>query len=197
MNSIISTSKEQLLLLPIKEFYHDKHHFVLLNDILRGKHKLSLRLLDWLITNYAKKYNIVYRYEDGTFNIFLEYKNQLKSFSKKFFDPFCRRNRIFYTNDHEVIFLNNDNIQNFKKRKDGIITTLAQLNAFRWFIKYGIIDYAIKYMEKIETDMFAAEKNNDNINKYNNNVIRQRRILSHSGIRGFSKINVDINVTFK
>jgi len=39
-----------------------------------------------------KKYNIVYTITKNninkTFNIYLDYKNQLKAYSKKYFDPF-------------------------------------------------------------------------------------------------------------
>ena len=38
------------------------------------------------------------------FIVYLNYKSQLKAYSKKQFDPFCRRDRIeFFYNDNESI----------------------------------------------------------------------------------------------
>ena len=69
--------------------------------------------------------------------MFLNYKAQLKSYSKKQFDPFCRRNRInFYFNEDEFI-----------------TTTVGQLNFFRWALQNNVIDYITKNYKDIETDM--------------------------------------------
>ena len=88
--------KTLLLLESLLTYFSNNINF--LNSIISQKETLSLRILDWLVTNYSKKLNIVYKLEiNGDvkyFNIYLEYKNQLKAYSKKYFDPFCRRERI-------------------------------------------------------------------------------------------------------
>ena len=90
-------SSKTLLLLESLISYYSKNINVLTN-IITQKNVLSLRILDWLVTNYAKKHNIVYTIEKNgsstNFNIYLDYKNQLRAYSKKYFDPFCRRERI-------------------------------------------------------------------------------------------------------
>ena len=55
----------------------------------------------------------------------MNYKSQLKAFSKKQFDPFCRRKRIKF---------------DYEKSKN-IITTIGQLNFFKWIIENKILDY--------------------------------------------------------
>ena len=89
-------SKEITLINFLISFYKNK--LELFGDIINQKTPLSLRLLDWLVTNYSKKYNITYPLQSNTetiyFNIYLDYKNQLKAYSKKFFDPFCRQKRL-------------------------------------------------------------------------------------------------------
>jgi hypothetical protein len=77
---------------------------------------MSLRLIDWFVTNYAKKYNISYIVKKQKFFVYNEYKNQLKAYSKKLFDPFCRRERILF----QVA-----DITPFE-------TTVGKLNFFRW-----------------------------------------------------------------
>ena len=79
--------------------------------IINGQSKISLRVMDWFVTNYSKKNNISYLInKDGNiinsisdnqtgkeFVVYLDYKLQLKGYQKKQFDPFCRRSRInFY-----------------------------------------------------------------------------------------------------
>jgi hypothetical protein len=165
--------------------------------------RISLRLLNWLVTNYSKKHNIRYTLENNqSFNIFLEYKNQLKSFSKKFFDPFRRRNRVFYTNTHDIIFLQSKLDHDlYKKRKDGIITTLAQLNAFRWFLKYKVLDYALQHLTEIEKDMITTEKIDiQQIHeKKQEKEIKQekkRRELSKNSHKGYTMYSVYVKVSF-
>jgi hypothetical protein len=65
------------------------------------------------------------------------YKGQLKAYSKRNFDPFCRRNRIrFYYEDNKYF-----------------ITTVGQLNFFKWALENNIVDYVQKHMKDIEEDM--------------------------------------------
>ena len=100
-----------ILLDSLKEYYkNEKNMSRLLEVILQTNNKISLRIIDWFVTNYSKKNNIyysIYQTEQGEktftsennvllrqFNTYHGYKSQLKSYSKKKFDPFCRRERI-------------------------------------------------------------------------------------------------------
>ena len=79
-SSFIISSKTNLLLESLINYY--KSNINVLSCIITQKNSLSLRILDWLVTNYAKKYNIVYTLKKDNklinFNIYLDYKNQLK-----------------------------------------------------------------------------------------------------------------------
>ena len=145
-------NKQSLLMNTLNNFYKQDKNIEIISSILQGNTKLSLRIIDWFVTNYSKKNNIVYnvtRNKKETevveqFIVHLKYKNQLKAYSKKQFDPFCRRNRIQFD-------LNNDKF---------LITTVGQLNFFRWAIDNNVIDYIKQNIEDIELDM------NDNIKKH-------------------------------
>ena len=99
--------------------------------IINGESKISLRIVDWFVTNYAKKYYTIYNLERGEgrkifrFKVYVDYKLKLKAYSKKRFDPFCRWDRI--------------NIP----YKDGmyIQTTIGQLNFFKWALDHNILKY--------------------------------------------------------
>ena len=156
--------KQELLLVSLNNFYDNQFNKLALMDILEGKNKISLRIIDWFVTNYSKKYNTEYpvkkrmtspkrvtlkkihgktskkddsRNSNNYINVFLSYKNQLDGYSKKHFDPFCRRNRIEFT------FNDGSNI----------VTTVGQLNFFRWAIQSNILNYIIENYKSIEEDM--------------------------------------------
>ena len=75
-------TKEELLKDSLLKFYSNKANLDILLPIIEQKSNISLRILDWLITNYSKKHNVVYDlYKGGNktlFFVYLSYKNQLK-----------------------------------------------------------------------------------------------------------------------
>jgi hypothetical protein len=167
-------SKGDVLMAFLLDFYKQKVE--LLKGIITQKSVLSLRLLDWLVTNYSKKYNIMYqlvnkRGDTEYFNIFLSYKNQLKAYSKKYFDPFCRRDRIII-NTKKFTW---EKFTGEKYTDDYIVTTVGQLNFFKWFIENKVLDYAVSNIQKIDDDM--------NITLQTNKTIK-RRELSKSAVKG-------------
>lgn len=135
-------SKEDILLEKINNFYIGNNKIDVMIPIINGESIISLRLLDWFVTTYCKdkkvKYDVYNSYGNKIeFDVCLDYKAQLKAYNKRFFDPFCRRNRIkFKYNESHVI-----------------ITTVGQLNFFSWAIKNNIIKYVEENIEEIENKM--------------------------------------------
>ena len=192
--TIIKSGKTLLLLESLMNYY--KKNINILSCIITQKSTLSLRILDWLVTNYSKKYNIVYKNNNtDNFNIYLEYKNQLKAYSKKYFDPFCRRERIMINTsdltwkDYETNETNESNeIQINNSKTDELITTVGQLNFFKWFIENGVMNYAIQNIEKIDKDMIETLSNSKNSPK--------RKELSKCASKTVCTYNSVITVTF-
>jgi len=179
--------KEITLINFLIAFY--KNRLELFSDIINQKTPLSLRLLDWLVTNYSKKYNITYplKYNSETiyFNIYIDYKNQLKAYSKKFFDPFCRQKRL-------VIDSNTFKWRTYTTEEDiakkDIVTTVGQLNFFRWFIENKVMDYALCNVELIDSDMMATVTSKKR---------GKRSVLSPSAMKGIYTNEYDITIKFK
>ena len=125
------------------QFYRENDNFDKMINIINGTSKISLRIVDWFVTNYSKKNYIIYTLinslnnNNERFKVYNDYKLKLKAYSKKKFDPFCRWERI------DVPYKNNTCIQ----------TTLGQLNFFKWCIENEIIDYIKNNYEIIENDM--------------------------------------------
>lgn len=114
-------SKQDLLLKSLDDFFSDDKNYRELSDILNHTSGISLRNIEWFVTNYAKTKRTKFVTPSGnTVDIHIAYKASLGGYSKKFFDPFCRTERI-----------------QFK----GFTTTVAQLNFIRWCIRNGIIEY--------------------------------------------------------
>ena len=165
-------------------FYNKEKNLNYLKPIINGESKISLRLMDWFVTNYSKKYNICYLTEKNSKNInfivYLDYKNQLKAYSKKQFDPFCRRERISF-ND-----INNNEI----------ITTVGQLNFFKWAIENKIIEYIYNNFKDIENDMVVTLRDLYNKKNRNTNERKKRHELSINATKTINKHNVKITVEF-
>jgi len=107
------------------------------------------------VTNYAKRYNIIYMLPNSShLNVHLSYKSQLKGYKKKMFDPFCRKKRIpFYYGDNKCI-----------------ITTIGQLNFFRWAIENNILHYVIDNIENITNDMNTLIQDTSSSEKRSNTM---------------------------
>lgn len=200
------SDKVSLLMSSLNEFYKDGTYINQIKPILEQKAKVSLRILDWFITNYSKKNRTLIN--DNSFDVYQNYKLMLRSFSKRQFDPFCRKNKIvFYYTDASndstskgVEVEKNNELSRSKgveltedpgDQRDFIETSCGQLCFFRWCFQNGIIDYVEKNLEKIEEDMKASLKSSDLTKKE-----KKRQQLSVSAARSVSKRNVKYTITF-
>ena len=194
-----------LLIESLRSFYLNPYNRDKLLHILNDHDSISLRSIDWFITNYSKKnnsYYIVYEDKDGNpsfdeknkyrnnMNVFHSYKSQLKAYSKKKFDPFCRRDRILFEIDDEY----------------SVETTLGQLNFFKWAWENGVVDYIDNNYTAIEKDMNSrnstSRKNDSNMkeiisNNNTNKTRKKREELSISAAKSIKKEFVEIVVDFK
>ena len=146
-DNIIISSQENILLTSLKNFYNMNNEARIVIDIINGTSNISIRLINFLITNYSKKNNLIYKINNNNFNIYSNYKSQLKSYNKKYFDPFSRGNRIPF-------------FFKFKNDEDCLITTIGQLNFFRWYLNKKLNDYILQNFEKLEKELnlFKKEK---------------------------------------
>lgn len=135
-------------------------------DKERPDKKLSVRVVNWFVSNYAKQHTTAYSifrnekdvsataifscdvtatppapdYHAERFIVWTQYCSAKRGYvSKDMFDPYCRRARIAV------------------QRPDGSLfnTTLGQLNFFKWAIQNHIIDYISAYYDDIVRDMGA------------------------------------------
>lgn len=128
-------SRSEVLLQSLKDFFSQKENSEILRDILEKRNGISLRNLEWFITNYSKQQNLTYKTRDGKFfTVHCAYKSSLDGYSKKLFDPFCRTQKFSYS---------------IPNSETNVNTTVAQLNFIRWCIKNNIIEYIINNKTKL------------------------------------------------
>lgn len=188
MSLISNTHKQDLLMDSLIKFYKNKENVDELVSIVENKN-ISLRIIDWFVTNYSKKNNIIYdvntlenknNNSTNLFNVYINYKLQLKGYSKKQFDPFCRRDRITFL------------YQNDTKK---ITTTVGQLNFFRWAISNNVLEYIKRNLSIIEKDMNTLFKSTYGNKK--NNQRKKRHEISVSATKSLSRQDVKITVSFE
>ena len=132
--------KQELIISSLQRFYSGRNDLNEIVELLKGTSDVSLRLIDWFVTNYSKAHSTSYILNGQEFVVYMNYKNQLKAYSKKLFDPFCRRERIsFQIPGHEAF-----------------LTTVGKLNFFRWALEKGILDYIKGCQPEIEKEMNKA-----------------------------------------
>jgi hypothetical protein len=168
-NLIQISSQENMLLKSFEKFYDTLKYVNEFLSIINSDSKISIRLIDYFITKYSKKNKICYNINDSTFNIYQSYKQQLKAFQKKNFDPFARGLRIPYY-----------------IRDTWIITTIGQLNFFKWFISKNIYDYVNKNKDYIEIDMNKNKKI-----KVDNKIKKSIKIYKKQQIKIINNINIE------
>lgn len=131
--------------LDLQEFFFDKNNWNCLLKFLNSNSKISLRIIDYFLTSYCYLNTI----EHNGYNIFVEYKNMLKKYHKKFFDPCSRGIKIPFFYNQDVC----------------VITTICQINFFKWFIETKIYENFILNYDKIKKSMKINKNKSNNRNK--------------------------------
>lgn len=168
-------SRNDLLLISLKNFFTEERFKVAL-PIIIGTSKISLRVVDWFVTNYSKKNQVIYKIkennEDCYINIHNHYKSQLNAYGKKYIDPFCRgKDRILFN----------------VSESQCVLTNISQLNFFRWAVQYNVINYIDTNYTSIVKDMTDTLSNTPTSNK--------RRIFTASSGKMIQKYDDGIDMT--
>jgi len=189
-------TQNDLLMKNLTEFYNNHENLHKMMRIINGESKISLRIVDWFVTNYAKKYYTIYElpvYKGSKktmrFKVYNDYKLKLKAYSKRRFDPFCRWERISIPYDNEKL----------------METTIGQLNFFKWAIENNIIDFIETNYQIIENDMNHRNSNSKKkqspenlatVENDNSKTRKKREELSISACKCIKKEDVKIIVKF-
>lgn len=171
------SSQEMMIIKSIEKFYENEDNVNLFISIVKSDSKISIRLIDYFITKYSRNHKINYKITENNiennFNVFTSYKQQLKAFQKRHFDPFSRGIRIPY-------FLGNT----------CVITTIGQLNFFKWFISKNIYNFIENNKLIIENSMNRRNKNEHKKKINKQHVIKTKKITNSNICNPYKPNNV-------
>ena len=181
------TTQNDLLLNKLLIFYDHNNNLKRMLNIINGNSKISLRIVDWFVTNYAKKHYTVYNIVKNNvpsikrIKVYDDYKLMLKSYSKRRFDPFCRWDRI------TIPYNKTEHIQ----------TTIGQLNFFKWAMENRIIEYIEENLSIIEHDMNSRNNSRSRENNKDMKKTRKKREeLSVSACRSIKREDIEVIFNF-
>lgn len=171
--------QETIILKNVEEYFSDTNNFEILRTIVGGTNTISRRTIEYFVTKYSSLKNTTYLNnidgKDIKFNVYSSYKDKLKCHKKKYFDPFGRGDRIpFFSND------------------TCIITTVGQLNFYKWFIKNNIYDYCLNNHSDIQTSLLE----NFNKNKKKSSKKPTNLYYKNTIIRNQYNAPINLSVTF-
>lgn len=175
--------RQRSILNRLTSFYTEDTVKEILIPMISQSSEISLRSLDWLVTNFAKKHNIVCHTKNGSiFNIYHSYKLSLTHFRRRNFDPFRRRQRI--------------NIR--LSAQDYIETTVGQVNFMHWAYVNGVLEYAIANSDAIDQDMNTATsiQKLEKKRQLATGICKRRRELSKAPRSKCSVYQIDTHISF-
>lgn len=127
--------KPELIITSLQRFYATNPDISKVIPYFQGTSTLSLRIIDWFVTKFCRKNFTHYPLDGKDFIVYRSYKGQLKAYSKQYFDPNCRRERIIFKVQDSEPFT----------------TTIGQLNFFRWALECKVLDYIDANQKEITT----------------------------------------------
>jgi len=195
-------TQNQWLLTTLLDFYKNEEYLETLKQIINREYvvehnskKLSIRLVNWFVTNYAKQHFTAYEIkkeqeqeqeqEIRRFFVWTNYKSTEDSYSKQMFDPYCRKDRVL------IPYKDNTSIE----------TTIGQLHFFKWAIVNKVLEYIVNHFDVIEKDMNvrlntikrkpAIENTTDGTK-----TRKKREELSINACKGMRKESLSTKMTF-
>jgi hypothetical protein len=225
MNNIYSTQND-LLLHNLLIFYKHNNNIEKLLKIIGGNSKISLRIVDWFATNYAKKYYTLYNIisrcickdnkdvlnpEKGIINPKKRGAVPCDEDENNYYNcSICCKNRRFKVYDDYKLKLKAYSKKRFDpfcrwerisipyKNDKFIETTIGQLNFFKWALENNVIKYIEDNYSIIENDM-----NNRNSTSKKKQIFyeyfktrKKREELSISASKSIKKEKVEIILEF-
>ena len=132
------------LLRKLTDFY-TQSNFALIYPILVGEDILSMSIINFVVTNFAKDHASYVIIGGKAVYISKSYKEQLDEYTKQCFDPFCREPKIRFQYD--------------KKNNKSILTSVAQLNFYKWAIEIMLIQFIRNNHDQIsEYEIYKRSK---------------------------------------
>ena len=149
MSSMLTAQQRELGILLSQQLTAEWADTVLI-PIISGAHAVSIRIMDWYVTNYTLAHGTSYMWTDPKskesrlFSVHLEYSTTLNSKGRPLFDPFRRGPRVFLSGSNEMVHE----------------STLGQLFFWKWVTRYNVLDALMRpgVVEKTQAHMAKQQQ---------------------------------------
>ncbi len=161
-------SQNELLMKKLLSFFKHEAYLEQMLQIINGESRISLRIIDWFVTNYSKKNFTVYNPSEYPIKdkdegeeaeaetddqaLKREHSIQLSQQRFKVYLDYKLKLRAYSKRSFDS-FCRWERIRIPYKEGKLIETTIGQLNFFKWAIENSIIPYIDKHYSDIERDM--------------------------------------------
>lgn len=146
---IYQQTRSSIILRAAVQYFHSNPDMAArLEAILLRQGPYSLRVVDWFVTNYIQHHS----WRRGMTELHDDYRRLLTSYTKRFFDPFARRDRI------SVKIGCHPNSPHGSGPDIIVVTTVGQLNFFRWHLSSGSETALLACKSHVERLMAAGNK---------------------------------------
>lgn len=132
---------EKTRLTQISPFLTDQVLDQYIIPLLQQKHRVSLRVLEWVVTNFSKERRHLIVKNNFIVDIFADYNNILSESHRGMCDSFRRGPRIYFMRNNELYE-----------------TTCGQLYFLIWTINMGIFKYAEDHIDEVTNDIKLKAK---------------------------------------
>jgi len=180
--------KQDILQRNLLKFYANDVQMKKLCFLLSKNSDVSLREWDFLCTHYTKTHNVLYYIENSIgkrelINLNMNYRSQLKAYSKANFDPFKRHNRITVP----CKYADTKTIE----------TTCGQLCFFKFVIEKDMYEWLkkSKNLENLRHDMNQYSKKRRTSTQVARSV-SNNSVSTPKGNKSISRHDVNITVFF-
>lgn len=133
----------------VSTFYDQSQQLDTLVALIKQVDQISLRLLDWLVTSFARDKNLLTSPSSESC-IYEKYKRVLSKYKRRNFDPFRRAKRRVegVSVAYDVTFVYNG---------AQLRTTVGQLNFVKWCVESEVYHFAVTHKVEIEDTMLCGQ----------------------------------------
>ncbi len=212
------TKQNDILLNKLLEYYKKDNNVNMdkMLSIINGESRISLRIVDWFATNYAKKHYTVYNIssynnsenfqETSDENTDETTKETTKETTDIYGTECIKRFKVYvdyklnlkaYAKKRFDPFCRWDRIIIPYNKDKHIQTTIGQLNFFKWAIDNRVINYIENNYSDIEIDMNSRNSTSKKKTISLQKTRKKREELSISASKSIKREEVEIIVEFK
>lgn len=119
-------------------------------SILRGECRVSLRMMDWMVTSHSRAIALRIRSpDDQQVYVHDEYRSILNAYRRRHFDPFRRTIKTKSLSDTSLCRLHVKSAGT----EEVFDTSIGQLNFLEWATRCGVVAYVEENREALESAM--------------------------------------------